>query len=55
MRATDVLPFVPVRWITGYDSSGDPSSPTRASMRDSVGAVARRSAPGGSPVDSRLT
>src|SRR5947207_9176935 len=55
MRATDVLPFVPVRWISGYDSCGDPSSSTSASMRSSVGAVARRSAPGGSPVDSRLT
>src|SRR5919198_3820258 len=55
MRATDVLPFVPVRWITGYDSCGDPSSRISSSMRTSVGAVARRSAPGGSPVDSRLT
>src|SRR6266566_6479207 len=55
MRATEVLPFVPVRWISGYDSCGDPSSSTSARMRSSVGAVARRSAPGGSPVDSRLT
>src|SRR5206468_4622193 len=55
MRATEVLPFVPVRWISGYDSCGEPSSWTSASMRSSVGAVARRSAPGGSPVDSRLT
>src|SRR3989442_2547529 len=55
MRATEVLPFVPVRWIAGYESCGDPSNSTSASMRSSVGAVARRSAPGGSPVDSRLT
>src|SRR5712692_884556 len=55
MRATDVLPFVPVRWITGYDSCGDPRSRTSVSMRSSVGAVERRSAPGGRPVDSRLT
>src|SRR5262252_5400566 len=55
MRATEVFPFVPVRWITGYDFCGDPSSRTSASMRASVGAVARRSAPGGSPVDSRFT
>jgi hypothetical protein len=55
MRATDVLPFVPVRWISAYDSCGDPSRSTSALMRSSVGAVARRSAPAGSPVDSRLT
>jgi hypothetical protein len=55
MRAADVLPFVPVRWISGYDSCGDPSRSTSARIRSSVGAVARRSAPGGSPVDSRLT
>src|ERR1700730_17397126 len=55
MRAADVLPVVPVRWISGYVSCGDPSSSTSARMRSSVGAVARRSAPGGSPVDSRLT
>src|SRR5260370_32827401 len=55
MGAAGVLPFVPVRWISGYDSCGDPSSSTSTSMRSSVGAVARRSAPGGSPVDSRLT
>src|SRR6266511_2615884 len=54
IRATDVLPFVPVRWISGYDSCGEPSNRTSASMRSSVGA-ARRSVPGGSPVDSRLT
>ena len=55
MRAADVLPFVPVRWMSGYDSCGDPSKSTSARMRSSVGAVARLSAPGGSPVDSRLT
>jgi hypothetical protein len=55
MRAADVFPFVPVRWISGYVSCGDPSRSTSARMRSSVGAVARRSAPGGSPVDSRLT
>jgi len=55
MRAADVLPFVPVRWISGYVSCGDPSRSTSARMRSSVGAVVRRSAPGGSPVDSRLT
>src|SRR5690349_19955291 len=55
MRAAVVLPFVPVRWMSGYDSCGDPSNSTSARMRSSVGAVARLSAPGGSPVDSRLT
>src|SRR3954471_16784115 len=33
MRAVDVLPFVPVMWIEGYERCGSPSTSTRAEIR----------------------
>ena len=33
------LPFVPVRWITGYACCGSPRSSTRAWMRPRLGAI----------------
>ena len=46
MRATDVLPFVPVRWTIGYSSCGRArAARSGRRMRSSVGAPPRRSAP----------
>ena len=37
MRAVDVLPLVPVRWMTGYAFCGSPSKRQSALMRSRVG------------------
>ena len=49
MRATDVLPLVPVRWTTGTRAGATRGGASRASMRSSVGCAARRGTPTGSP------
>ena len=40
MRVVVVFPFVPVRWMIGYSTCGEPSRSTIAWMRASVGAFA---------------
>jgi hypothetical protein len=35
----EVLPLVPVRWITGYAFCGSPSSSTSRRIRSSVGEI----------------
>ena len=37
IRAVEVFPLVPVRWMTGYPRCGSPSSSVKASMRSRVG------------------
>ena len=42
MRAVEVLPLVPVMWMAGYWSWGEPSSSMSASMRDKGAGAMRR-------------
>ena len=56
IRATDVLPLVPVMWMTGYWSSGEPSSSISGRSRSTAGrapadAAARGHADAGLEVD----
>ncbi len=39
IRAVEVLPLVPARWITGYASWGSPSSSVRRRIRARSGAM----------------
>src|SRR5216683_907077 len=39
MRAVDVLPLVPVMWMTGQERCGSPSSAVTAAIRSSVGSM----------------
>ena len=53
MRAVEVLPLVPVMWMAGYWSWGEPSSSISASMRESgAGAIRRGVRPDGTPASA---
>ena len=55
MRVAVVLPFVPVRWIAGYSSCGEPRYCSSVPIRSSVGAPRRACAAGTPTPVSRLT
>ena len=53
MRAVDVLPLVPVMWMAGYWSCGEPSSSISASIRErGAGAMRRGVRPDGTPASA---
>jgi len=56
IRAVEVLPLVPVMWMAGYWSWGEPSSSTSRSILDSGAGAIRRFDPLGTPTRrSRFT